>query len=141
MTTNRPIVLLDTNVFLVILSPYSKYAPIFDALIEGKFILVISNEILFEYSEIIGKRYDKETVNDIFNLLIHLENVIKQDVYFNWHFIETDKDDNKFADCAIAVRADFLVTNDRHFSIFDKNNFPFLNVVKADDFLIFLEDL
>lgn len=141
MKTNKPIVLLDTNVFLVTLSPYSKYAPIFDALIEGKFILVISNEILSEYAEIIGQRYDKETVNDIFNLLIHLENVIKQEVYFNWHFIEADKDDNKFVDCAIAVRADFLVTNDRHFNIFDKNHFPFINVVKADDFLEFINEL
>ncbi len=48
--------MLDTNVFLVSLSPYSEYAPIFDALIDGKFIMVISNEILSEYEEIIQKR-------------------------------------------------------------------------------------
>lgn len=139
MKTNKPVVILDTNVFLVTLSPYSKYAPIFDALIDEKYILVVSNEILTEYAEIISKRYDQETVNDIFNLLIHLDNVTRQDVYFNWQFIETDKDDNKFVDCAIAIRADFLITNDRHFNIFKKDIFPFINIVNADEFLAIVE--
>lgn len=135
MKNNKMIVLLDTNVFLVSLSPFSKYAPIFDALIDGKFTLVISNEILSEYEEIIQKRYDKQTVNDIFNLLTHLGNIRKQDVYFNWQLIEIDKDDNKFVDCAISVGADFLVTDDRHFKVLKTIDFPFVNVINADDFL------
>ncbi len=84
MKNNKIIVLLDTNVFLVSLSPFSKYAPIFDALIDGKFVLAISNEIITEYEEIIQSRYDKKTVQDVLNLLIHLDNLQKQDIYFNW---------------------------------------------------------
>lgn len=129
------VVLLDTNVFLVSLSPFSKYAPIFDALIDGKFIIVIRNEILSEYEEIIQKRYNKETVNDIFTLLTHLDNVKKQDIYFNWQLIEVDKDDNKFVDCAISVGADYLVTNDQHFKILKNIPFPVVNVVNSDAFL------
>jgi putative PIN family toxin of toxin-antitoxin system len=135
MKNNKMVVLLDTNVFLVSLSPFSKYAPIFDALIDGKFIMVITNEILSEYEEIIQKRYDKETVNDIFNLLSHLDNVQKQDIYFNWQLIEADKDDNKFVDCAISVGADYLVTDDKHFKILKSIPFPFVNVLNADGFL------
>jgi PIN domain len=60
-----PVVVLDTNVFLVSLAPQSDYAPIFDSLVEGHFDMVVSTEILAEYEEIIGQRYDKQTVNDI----------------------------------------------------------------------------
>ena len=66
-----PIVVLDTNVFLVSLAPQSEYAPIFDALIEGHFDLVVSTEILEEYEEVIGQRYDVQTVNDIFELFLN----------------------------------------------------------------------
>jgi uncharacterized protein len=135
MKDNKIIVLLDTNVFLVSISPFSKYAPIFDALIDGKFTLVISNEIISEYEEIIQWRYDKQTVHDILNLLIHLDNVTQQDIYFRWQLIEADKDDNKFVDCAISIGADYLVSNDRHFNILKNIAFPYVNLINADAFL------
>jgi uncharacterized protein len=135
MKDNKVIVLLDTNVFLVSISPFSKYAPIFDALIDSKFTLVISNEIISEYEEIIQWRYDKQAVHDILNLLIHLDNVIQQDIYFRWQLIEADKDDNKFVDCAISVGADYLVSNDRHFNVLKNIPFPYVNLINADDFL------
>ena len=135
------VVLLDTNIFLVSLSPFSKYAPIFDALIDGKFTLVISNEIISEYEEIIQSRYDKKTVQDVLNLLVHLENIQKQDIYFNWQLIEPDKDDNKFVDCAISAGADYLVTNDRHFNVLKNIPFPTVNVINADDFLELVTNL
>lgn len=53
---------LDTNVLLVSLSPHSTFAPIFDALLTGHFTFLVSNEVITEYEEIIGQRYDRETV-------------------------------------------------------------------------------
>lgn len=55
MSNNKPIVVLDTNVFLVSLAPQSPYAIIFDALIDGLFTLAISTEILAEYEEKIAE--------------------------------------------------------------------------------------
>lgn len=52
---SKPIVVLDTNVFLVSLAPQSPYAIIFDALIDGLFTLAISTEILAEYEEKIAE--------------------------------------------------------------------------------------
>lgn len=40
------IVVLDTNVLLVSIPSKSIYRPIFDALIDGEFDLVLSNDIL-----------------------------------------------------------------------------------------------
>ena len=43
---NKPRIILDTNIFLVSLAPKYKYHWIYQALLEGKFELAISNEIL-----------------------------------------------------------------------------------------------
>ncbi len=47
------VVVLDINVLLVTIARKSTYRPIFDALLGGKFQLIISNEILSEYVEVI----------------------------------------------------------------------------------------
>jgi predicted nucleic acid-binding protein len=49
-------VVLDTNIMLVSIPRMSRYREFFDALIQGKFTLIISNEILTEYEEIIARK-------------------------------------------------------------------------------------
>ena len=49
-------VVIDTNVLLVSISTKSRYRPIFDALLEGKYQLAISNEILSEYMEVLERK-------------------------------------------------------------------------------------
>ncbi len=73
--------------------------------------------------------------NNIAELLIVIENVKKVDVYYKWNLIEQDPDDNKFVDCAIASGTDYIVTNDRHFNILKKIEFPKLYILSVDDFL------
>ena len=34
-----------------------------------------------------------------------------------FNLITADPDDNKFADCAIAAEADFIITADQHFEV------------------------
>ena len=36
---------------------------------------------------------------------------------FRFHLIIGDADDDKFADCAIAAEADFIITEDHHFDV------------------------
>ena len=134
-------IVLDTNVFLVALSKNRKYATVFRAFLEGKYVLAISTEILAEYEEIIAQRYPKEFVEEVFDLLISAPNVIRQDVYYNWNLITADPDDNKFVDVAVATNADFIVTNDKHFKILDTIDFPKVNIITAEEFLEILGNL
>ena len=53
--------------------------------------------------------------------------------YYKWNLITADPD-NKFADCALNARADYIVTNNRHFNILKKIDFPKINVVNIDTF-------
>ncbi len=129
-------VVLDTNVILIALPRTSPYRPIFENILNGTYKLVISNEILSEYEEILGKQTTPEIANNVVNLLISLPNVIFQEVYFKWNFITQDVDDNKFVDCAIAGNAKYIVTEDKHFNNLDTEDLFGLEVLNADDFIV-----
>ena len=129
------IIVLDTNIFLVSIATKSKYRPIFDALIAGKFVLAISNSILSEYTEILERKTNAIVANNVIELLLTLKNVVKTDVYYRWNLIKQDADDNKFVDCAIAASANFIVTNDKHFNELKNVSFPKVEVINANEFL------
>jgi putative PIN family toxin of toxin-antitoxin system len=106
-------VVLDTNSLLVSIGRKSKYRPIFDALLEGKITLLISNDIINEYVEIIEDKTNAIVANNIADLLVSSPNVEEVKVYFKWAIITEDADDNKFVDCALNGQAKFLVTDDK----------------------------
>jgi uncharacterized protein len=128
-------IVLDTNSLLVCISRESKYRPIFDAYLSEKFDLLISNDILSEYLEKIEEKSSAEVSENIGNLLLTSINTIKVEIYFKWSIIEKDADDNKFVDCGLNGRADYLVTDDRHFKILKSIPFPLLKIIRTEDFL------
>ncbi len=129
------IVVLDTNVLLVSIAPKSVYRKIFDALVDGEFKLVLSNDILSEYTEIIERKTNASVSNNIAEMLLNLDNLNKVDVSFEWKLIDKDPDDNKYVDAAIAGGADFIVSNDQHFKILKSIDFPKINVIGIEEFL------
>lgn len=100
--------------------------------------MVVSNDILSEYEEKISEKSSKIVSHNILDLLLVLENVEKQNVYYKWNLISADYDDNKFVDCAIAGKADYIVTNDRHFRPLKKVRFPKTNVIDLNEFVTLL---
>ena len=128
-------IVLDTNALLVSISRKSEYRPIFDSLLNGYFTLAITNEILSEYVEIIERKSNSTVATNIAEMLLNLQNVEKVDVYFKWNLIEADEEDNKFVDCAIAARVKFVVTNDKHFDILKRIEFPKVEIIKIQEFL------
>jgi predicted nucleic acid-binding protein len=141
MKINKPAVVLDTNVLLVALPTRSPYRPFFDKLVAGAYDLVISNDIVAEYEEQIAKRYDAQTVEDLFLVLLMLPNVQRVTPYFRWRLIINDPDDDKFVDAAIVANVEHLVTNDRHFNVLKKVDFPKVNLCTAEEFLEILKKL
>ncbi len=128
-------VVIDTNILLISLPKLSKYRPIFDGLLKGKFNLAISDSILQEYIEIIGTKTTGQIAQTLGDLLLTLHNVEKTEIYFRWNLIKADPDDDKFVDCAISARVTFLVSNDKHFKVLKSVDFPPVEVINADDFL------
>lgn len=131
---NKPRLVLDTNVFMVSLAPTYKYHWIYEALIQGKFELVVSNEILTEYHEQIVLRYGIERTEASLDYLLLLPNVILINPSFLWQLVEQDKDDNKFVDCYFAGQADAIISNDRHLRALPADEFPPLSVLSYESF-------
>lgn len=134
-------IILDTNVLLVSLPSHSKYYPIFQALQNKIFDLYLSNEILTEYEEIISRKLGLNRTDLKLQELLNLSNVHQIEPFYNWQLIETDVDDNKFADCAVVCGADYLVTNDRHYNILNDIPFPPITIIKAEEFLELIKSL
>lgn len=126
-------VVLDTNVLLVSISRRSPFNWIFQQLIAGKFCLCVTTEILSEYSEIIDKYMGNQVAEPVLKAILELPNTEKIELYYKWNLIG-DADDNKFSDCAIAVGADCLVTQDKDFNILKEVEFPKINVVSIEGF-------
>jgi len=130
----KPRFILDTNIFLVSLAPNYKYHWIYKGLIQGKYKLVISNEILVEYQEQITYRYGVERTEAALDFLLLLPNVILKNPSFLWQLIESDKDDNKFIDCYIAGQCDYIISNDRHIHQIKNSKFPQIAVLSYEEF-------
>lgn len=101
---------------------------------EGKIILCVSNEILFEYQEILTAKTSAEVAENIINFITINPFTEKTEIFFNFNLIKDDPDDNKFVDCAIASNAVCLVSNDNHFQILLTIDFPKVSVLKLSEF-------
>jgi uncharacterized protein len=132
-------VVIDTNVFWVSISRNSATHWIFRALLDEEFTLCVTTENLNEYEEIIGQKLGAETAKATMSILDNLYNIELVTRYYRWELIVADPDDNPFADCAIAINADALVSEDRHFNILKKTPFPKVNLMNIEEFRVFFE--
>jgi putative PIN family toxin of toxin-antitoxin system len=119
---------------MVSLAPQYKYHWVYQCLVQDKFELALSNEILTEYNEQIVLRYGLERTEASLDYLLLLPNITLINPSFHWQLVENDKDDNKFVDCYFASQADHIISNDRHLRGLLANEFPPISVLSYDDF-------
>ena len=110
-------VLIDTNCLLASIPRDSEHRWLYEAFQKELFEWFVSNEIMREYEEMISYFYSPLAAHFVLSRLDASPNVVYQEPYFNWQLVEQDPDDNKFVDLAIAAQVDYLVTNDRHFTV------------------------
>jgi uncharacterized protein len=134
MSTTAVRIVLDTNVFISIIGKTSLNRWLFDKIIEGRFILCISQEIMLEYEEVLARKTTSEIAQNVSQFLAAFPFVEKTEIFFNWTLVEKDPDDNKFIDCAVAAGAFCIVSNDRHLQPFKTLEFPPLRVLTLDEF-------
>lgn len=128
-------IVLDSNVLLVAIGKRSKYRPVWEAFLSGKFQLILSEDILHEYEEILLEHTTTSIASLVMEIFIESPDVIFKRVYYNWNAITADVDDNKFFDVAVATNAEYIVTNDTHFNEAKSLQFPIVNIITAEIFL------
>lgn len=127
-------VVVDTNCLLRMIPLRSKYRPAWEAFLDGKYILCVSNEIVSEYMEILSAKVSATFAENIVGAILRSPFVHRFDPKFHFKLIEADPDDNKFVDCAIIANADFIVSEDSHFRVLKTISFPKVNVLTLDEF-------
>jgi putative PIN family toxin of toxin-antitoxin system len=127
-------IVLDTNALLRCISRRSSYSIVVEKLFENKYELSVTTDILLEYEEKITEIFSRETSEFLIGAFMLLTNVKKVDVHFHLNLIPQDTDDNKFADCAFASNAHFIVSDDKHFKELKTVGFPQLTVISLEEF-------
>ena len=134
-------IVLDTNCLVSVIMPGSYNNDVWQAFRNVKYVLCVTNEILFEYHEILAKRYNNLIANTVLKELIESPNVEHINPTFRFNLITTDPDDNKFVDCAVIAGATYIVSNDRHFRELDRYEFPKVEVRNLSEFLNIVRSL
>ncbi len=129
------LIVLDTNCLLQALPSRSPYHKIWEDVLAGKISLCVNTEILNEYEEILSAKTTPLIARNVVEAIARLHTTTYQEVYIHFGLIEQDLDDNKFVDCAVAANAEYIVTNDSHFSILKEIEWPRLNVLTIVEFL------
>lgn len=127
-------VVLDTNCLIAILSKRGAYFNVWRSLQLGKFTLCVSNDILLEYEEVIARKTNAKIASNVVWTINNSPFVEFVTPHFRFNLIQSDPDDNKFVDCAIAANAHLLVSNDSHFGILNDIAFPRVYVVDIATF-------
>ena len=131
-------VVIDSNVSISAIGKNSYLRPIWTAFLSGKYQILLSDEVGYEYEEIIQLHSASGASKIIMEILVESQDIVNQQVYYSWNAIKIDPDDNKFFDLAIAGNADYLVTNDAHFNVVKNIPFPKVKIITADEFLVII---
>lgn len=133
-------IVLDSNILLVAIGRKSRFNPIWQSFLNAYYELIITEEIVHEYEEVLQEHAVDGAAKLVLQILNKSSNIIFKSVSYKWHAITNDPDDNKFFDAAVAANVDYLVTNDGHFNEAKRLAFPKVNIVSADDFLQIIEE-
>jgi uncharacterized protein len=130
-------VVLDTNIFISSVLG-GKLGIILDIWKTHKFTLIVSNEILDEYLEVLNRpkfHLSQEVITEVFAFLFaYAEFVVPHEAI---HAIPDDPSDNKFIETAIAGQAERIVSGDSH--LLTLKTFRDIPIISANEFLDWLE--
>ncbi len=119
-------IVLDTNCLVNVIMPGSFNNEVWQAFRAGRYVLCVTNEILFEYHEILSRRFNLLIANSLLKEIIETPNMERVNPSFRFNLITADPDDNKFVDCAIQANARYIVTNGHHYDVLRQISFQSL---------------
>ena len=127
-------VVIDTNALVSSLSSKSAFHKLIRLILEEDINMFVTDEILFEYEEVLHKKYSESVAQSFLSALKEIPTVQFVNIYFKWNLLTQDEDDNKFVDAFIACGANYLVTEDKHFELLNNITFPLVNIISLSTF-------
>jgi len=107
-------VVIDTNIFV---SSFfgGKPRKIIDLWKEGKITLCLSKDILNEYIEVLHRigLQDEVELEELLSLFAKSFNILFTTKTPRIKVVKDDPDDDKFIECAVALKAEVIITGDK----------------------------
>lgn len=127
-------VVIDTNCLLSCVGKRSEYRNVFDAFLDAEFELSLSTEILLEYEEKFNEFWGEAVTDNLLGVFLTSENTFLQDIFYYFHLVNGDMDDNKFVDTYLASNSDLLISNDKKLLALNDLGFPPVKVFRLEEF-------
>jgi putative PIN family toxin of toxin-antitoxin system len=107
-------VVIDTNVMVsALLKSTGAPGKMLDLWVQGRFRLIVSQEILDEYFEVlVRKGIEPDLVAALSRRMSRYAHLVAPKGRLN--IVEQDASDNKFLECAVEGNAEYIVSGDRH---------------------------
>jgi putative PIN family toxin of toxin-antitoxin system len=130
-------VVFDTNIFIsAFVIPGSKAEEAYLHCLKGHFTLYSSVAILTETAKKLREKFgwQEHNITRLLRAISKVSTVVKPQLHL--HILDDDPD-NRILECAVAVKADCVVTGDKH--LLSLEHFQNISIVKLSDFLEILE--
>jgi putative PIN family toxin of toxin-antitoxin system len=128
-------VVIDTNIFI---SSFFGGNPrkIIDLWKSGRITLCFSKPIVDEYVEVLRRlglqnERELEELLRLFSLGIHVLFTVRTP---ELHIVKDDPDDDKFIECAVALKAGFVISGDKH--LIAVQEYMGIRIVRSSVFLM-----
>ena len=134
---NRPIAVLDTNIYISATFWSGEPYLVVQKAVMQEIIVFVSDEIVKELRKVLARDFNirKEYIEDIVKSVFFFTHLIGPREELS--IIKEDPDDDKILECALACKADFIVTQDKH--LLKLKEFRGIKVVTPTEFLRILE--
>jgi putative PIN family toxin of toxin-antitoxin system len=127
-------VVIDTNIYV---SSFFGGNPrkIIDFWKKGKIILCLSKDILDEYIDILQRvgLKDENEIEELLSLFAKGFNILFTTKTPKIRAVKDDPDDDKFIECAVALKAEIIITGDKSLKVL--NEYMGIKILNPQQFL------
>ena len=127
---------LDTNVFVSSVFWLGNPHRIIELAIDRKIEVYTSTEILAELEKVLNRDFHEnhKFIERQIALILEFAKIVRP--FDKVNVVKADYDDNKIIECALAAKADFIVSGDSH--LYDLKVIVGIKIVKPKEFLDFV---
>jgi putative PIN family toxin of toxin-antitoxin system len=128
----------DTNIFVSALAiPGGQAQQAIDLIIDGKVSLCISKEIVHEVLDVLARKFSRDP-EELSRTAVFLTDLAEVVTPRRKLAVLADEPDNRILECAVAGKADIIVTGDR--AMLDLKTYQRMPILSLRQFLNDIED-
>ena len=130
---NKHIAVLDTNIYVSATFWSGKPYLVVQKAINQDIITFISQNIIKELKRVLARDFNiqKGDIEEVVNAVLFFTHLIKPKETVS--VIKDDPDDDRILECALACKADFIITQDKH--LLKLKEFRKIKIVSAKRFI------